>query len=143
MQIFATSVNRIVGVILTIINDLIVVSMILCNFVMVRFHHRLNWLSFSLFFTVAVATLIYLVLSHIKLGEVNSLSVKMIKSLKRKEAGMSPSERKLMRKYTKSFKPLQVRLGVFGYFRKPNTLVVVGKLVKYTLKFILMTNPLF
>jgi len=124
-----------------IVNDVMIAMSVLSTFIMVRFHKDLSHFSF-LFLTTGATALAYLVLTYSKLGEVNASSTQMLNSQKKTQAQLGFDDRKILRKYVKSSCPLKVHIGSFGYYRKPVTVRVVGKLITYTMKFLLMNKEL-
>jgi len=143
LQILAGSLNNLGRILLMLANDSMIVLSVLSNFIMIRFHNHFSGFIFLLYLTTGSAAFGYLVMSYIKMGQVNALSMKMLSSHKKTQVQLSPEERKLLGKYLKSSPALKVHMGSFGYYRKPVTVRVVGKLLTYTLKFLLMTRKFF
>jgi hypothetical protein len=87
----------------------------------------------------------YLVISYIKLGELNQNAKLFVNSWRQggKAGIVAPNERKLMKKYIRSCRLLGIELGSFGHYQKPTSIRIVGKLVIYTVKFLMMASKLF
>jgi hypothetical protein len=80
-------------------------------------------------------------LTYIKLGDINEKSKKLITSWKKDtKSSVSALERKIANKFIKSLRLLKIELGSFGYYQKPASLRIVGKLVFYTTKSLMMTK---
>jgi len=97
----------------------------------------------SLFVTgmLSVVTTLQLFQSYFRLGEINAKSAKLIKGWG-KDLKWKRSDRVLMSKYVRSCRPLRVELGSFGCYRKPNSIIIIGKLIVYTARVLLMTKTL-
>jgi len=83
-----------------------------------------------------VIAMLCLVLMYYKYGEFNHSSQKFIGKLRRNInlTQLSKEDRVLLMKYAKSLFPLRVYLGSFGYFKKPNSLQIITKVLAYSLK---------
>jgi hypothetical protein len=56
---------------------------------------------------------------------------------------MNANDRKLMEKYMNSCRPLQIKLGNFGYYQKQQTVQMIGKIVVYTAKILISSKRPF
>ena len=84
---------------------------------------------------------VYLVLFHIVLGTYNQISIGFIASWLR-HTNRPCSDQKLLLKYIKSCRSLRVAIGSFGYYKNITTLQIVGKLVTYTVKLLMLTKDM-
>jgi len=122
------------------LNNTVIVMEVLSVCVLIRFHSRLE-LGASLLFSMGSACGIsFILLTYIQFGDINIRSVGVLNSWKRWEGYGSGGDRKLMMTYMCSSQVLKIHLGGFGYYKKPNTVRIIGKLIYYTAKFLLMTK---
>jgi len=129
-------------ILLMAVNDLVIAMNVMCNFLMIRCHHLFNISSLALFFMISGISTLYLAITYVKFGEINELSKAVFSALRRNQSKLS-SERCLVGKYIRSGMPLKIHLGTFGYYRKPNTIRIVGKLVSYTMRSLVLTKRFF
>ncbi len=123
------------------VNNTMTVLSVTCSFVLVKFHDQIYVVEFLGLTAVAICSTICLLLTYIKLGDINEKSKKLVTAWKKDpKSGLSPLERKIANKSIKSLQLLKIMLGSFGYYRKPASLRIVGKLVYYTTKSLMMTK---
>ena len=80
-----------------------------------------------------VASTMYMIITYYTLGLLHELSKNVISSWRKNSVlEMKPLDRILVQKYAKSFKPLRMELGDFGYYRKTTSIRIIGKLIYYT-----------
>jgi len=93
---------------------------------------------------VATVGMSVLLVAHIEFGEVNKMATKMVNGWRknRKNVFLNPLDRRLAGKYFKSFRPLRIHYGSFGIFDKPSTIRIIGKLVVYTVKFLMLMKKI-
>jgi hypothetical protein len=80
---------------------------------------------------------VYLVLSHSKLGESCDASRRFITSWKGK-GDLAELDRVILGKYLRSCRPLRYNIGSFDFYQKSGTTRVVGKIVFFTTKLLIM-----
>jgi hypothetical protein len=113
---------------------------IISNISLIRFHATFTTEMLILHLGASEACIVFLVFSYITLGEINERSKNVINSLRGyARRNMSVRDRRLMLKYLDSYRPLQIELGSFGHYYKRNTLSVIGKIILYTAKFLLIS----
>jgi len=84
----------------------------------------------------------FLVLTYKKLGEVNQRSLEFLNSWKRNVGYLEdPVMRIRMKKLIKSSRPLGVDLGEFGHYNRQGSIRVIGKVVSYIVRILMLTNP--
>jgi len=121
------------------INDVVLISSVLCNFVLIRFHHHLTPMSSLVLLTAAAAGVTFLLLSHLKFGEINEFSSQALGSWQR-NLGLGCQQ--LLRRRFTACRDLRVQMGIFGYYTKPASIKILGKLVYYTTKFLILTKAM-
>jgi len=118
-----------------------VIGMVVLSFcVLVRFHSELELVSSLGFYLGTTCGIAFVLLTYIQFGEINISSVEVLNSWKRWDKYVSRRDRELMLAYLRSCQALKIYLGGFGFYKKPNTVRIVGKLVYYIAKFLLMTK---
>jgi hypothetical protein len=86
------------------------------------------------------ASIAFLILSNMTFGKINERSKQVICSLRgHATRNMNVWDKKLMLEYLSSYRPLRVELGPLGHYHKRNTLKVIGKIILYTTKFLLIS----
>ena len=89
---------------------------------------------------VATATLFTI---YFKMGEVNEMSKALINSWRKSPMpSFSPADKSLFQKYIKSCRPLRLDVGAFGYYNRPLSIRIVGKVVVYAVKFLIIMNKI-
>jgi hypothetical protein len=126
--------------ILVSINDFQTVLAVICNFVLIQLHDRVPLEGLFTISMLSFTATMYLLLSYIHLGTINEASKNLIRSWKNTCRNRKST---LMSKYVKSFRSIRIELGSFGYYRKPTSIQIVGKLIFYTSKFIMVTKRYF
>ena len=81
----------------------------------------------------SVATAVYLIIAYYKLGGIHESSKILIRSWKSYN-GLFREDRKLFKKYIRSLGLLKLHHGDFGHYTKQNRILIVGKLIYYTSK---------
>ncbi len=141
MQLLCFSFVELVSYdLLLFLNNFDILLSVLCNYTVIRMRGIFplnNTVAISL---VGAGAVLYLVVIYIKFGEVNASSQKLIGSWKRSPKLVNGEERELVSKYFNSLPTLKIRLGTFGYFRKPASILIIGKLVFYTTKFLIIAK---
>ena len=123
-----------------VLNSSIITITVLCIFVFVRFHDILGLGACMVFLSGIVGGLTFILLTYLKFGAINFTSMSVLCSWRRFQEYPSSGDRELMLSYIHSLAALRLHLGSFGYYKKANSLPMIGKLVYYTAKFLLMTK---
>jgi hypothetical protein len=88
---------------------------------------------------VSFCSTAYLMITYFKLAQINEYSIKCIGSWKRNPGKqLSIYDKKLLSKYIVSLQPCRIELGEYGHYRKQGSLLIIGKLVYYTTKGIML-----
>ena len=123
-----------------VVNNLSIIFAVSMSFLLIKLRSKL-FLQAALAISMAdINATVFLVLSYLKLGEANQRSKEFLGSWKRKAGYLHPATKIQMKKFLKSSPPLRVDLGEFGYYSKPASIRIVGKLVTYTVKFLMLTS---
>jgi hypothetical protein len=123
----------------TVLNNSILALSVLCNFCLVRFSHTNPPIVVSILISLSIFGTAAIILLHIVLGRFNDVSIEFINSWKRRR-DIRYSERKVLLRLMRSCRSLRLEIGSFGYFKKNTTFLVVGKLVFYTTKLLVLTK---
>jgi len=122
------------------VNYIIITCTVLSNFVLIRYHSSMGLPVLIITLGGSGGGAAFTFFSHIKFGEVHEASKKFIASSKRNFGEFPKPDRQLLQKYSATHRALKVKLSSTGYYHKPNTLRVLGKIVLYTTKFLLVTR---
>ena len=96
-------------------------------------HNKLD-MEFQVITIVAsYATGLYLIIAYYTFGEIHEASKILVNSWKRC-LKIPMSDKKLLSKYLKSLDLLKLHHGTFGYYTKPNRIIIFKKLIFYTTK---------
>jgi hypothetical protein len=137
LEILVNSVTR--DTFFTVINNSLSALIVLCIFCLIRFGNANPaivlgvHILFSTFGTVAI------VLLYIVLGRYNDVSTGFINSWKRKR-DVVYAERKVLLRLMRSCRTLRLEIGIFGHFKKKTSFLIIGKLVFYTTKLLMLTK---
>ena len=107
---------------------------------LIKFHDQLDLTILLGLLMVWINSSGFLIISYMKLGEVNQRSKQFHDAWKRKAGYLEPSMKIVMKKFIRSSRPLRIELGDFGYYNKSGGIRILGKLVTYTVKFLMLTN---
>jgi len=141
LQILINDFHDVTGKFLQILLSNMIMSIIVLGiFVMVRFHGRLEVGSIIVFCGGEAFSLTFILVTYLKFGEINESSKLVLNSWIRFQGFESGKDRTLMIKYIHCFQILRIHCGTFGYYEKHDTLRIIGKVVYYTAKFLLMTK---
>ena len=139
IQIIVNSTNDIMRdyFIMTVNNSLTCIILI-CNFTLIRLRDKLDLTQTIVVGGTAAASMLSLGLEYYTLAFMNERSVSFKNSWTK-----NPSYRKkLLLKSFKSIRHLRVEIGSFGFYKKQSTITILGKLILYTAKSLLMTKKL-
>jgi len=109
------------------------------SFIILRYHVTLSPTALLGVFTMGVISTAYLVLGQIKFGEVYSSSRKFRETWIRNH-DIPRHDRILLRKYLKGCRPLRYKTASFGFHQKSNLMRVIGRIVFYTTKLLILTR---
>ncbi len=101
---------------LVTVNNLILFIIVICNVAFILFHNSLAIEAVVILATGSLLGTTSLVIIYIKFGEINTGSRKYLVSWRKTLKDMNANDRKLMEKYMNSCRPLQIKLGNFGYY---------------------------
>jgi len=108
------------------------------NTALIRFHSDLPPEPILVVSVILGFTTGFLFEGYYKLGELHALSGKVIRCWSR---NVIWRDRGLMSKYTRSCQPIRVQLGSFGFYKKANSITIIGKIVLYTNRVLLLMKP--
>jgi len=106
-------------------------------------HSRLNLEGLMGILICGLTDLFILVYSYFLFGDINQSSLRFQGSWKRKIGTLTPSDKIIMEKFIRCSRPLQIDLGSFGYFKKPGSIRIIGRIVYYTVKYLLVMSKTF
>jgi len=119
-------------------NNFGIIHYIMSLFILIRFASALTYEPIICIVPVGSFSALFLVLSYIKLGEVHRKSQEVLTSWRIYNKINNPTQKKIFKKFIKSRRPLRIELGGFGYYQKPGSIRMVGKLVVYIVKFLML-----
>ena len=125
------------------LNNILTTVTVLSNFLLIRHHDQIPRAGLPMLLIVSTGSTSFLLITYKKFGEINERSKSCTSSWKRNTKYLNLDEKILVSTYVRSFRPFRMELGSFGFYQKPNTIRIVGKLFFYTSKFLLMTIDLF
>ena len=121
------------------INNLTITFIVFSSFGLIRMHAKIHWVFNLTILLGVVEGFSFLMLSYMKLGEVNERSKKFHVLWKRKSGYLNPVMNIKMKKFIKSSRPLRIELGQFGFYSKAASIRLFGKLVTYVVRFLMLT----
>ena len=143
LQLLTTEVNKVVRTyVLVVANNIARSITVVCNIIVIRLHHEIPIPGAVAVLIAASGGALYILGSYIKLGTINKKSASCIKSWY-KNGTLDKFDRDFMNKYIKSCRPLRIESGSFGYYRKPASIRVLGMLIMYTSKALIITKGYF
>jgi len=122
-----------------IANNVFMVLNVSTSYSLIRMHAQIDPTLILGLLIGGIDTAGFLILSYMKLGEVNQRSREFLASWQRKSGYLKPDLKLRMKKLIRSSRPLRVELNQFGYYNKPASIRIVGKLVTYVVKFLMLT----
>jgi hypothetical protein len=106
---------------------------------MILLHQSIEPEGGSCIIIVSVCSTVFLMVTYFKMGQINEYSKNCIESWKRICGKLlRGDDNKLFRKYLSSLQPCKIELGEFGFYRKHGSLRIIGKLLYYTTKGIML-----
>ena len=141
LQLLTNEVNFLISeYALPISGNVMIGLSVVANIVIIRFHDRLELEILFLFVVGSGTGNIYLLASYIVLGEVNEISKVAILSTIRKTGG-NTKETIVFKKYLNSCRLyFRIHLSYFGYYRKSISIRIIGKLVVYTVRLLILSH---
>ena len=120
---------------LMLVNNTMITLCVGGQITFIELHHKIDMEALLGFLGIFVGSILYLIITYFKFGEINEFSVKCIGSWKRNDGYTDrPQDRQLIKRYVRSLRTCRVDLGDFGYYRRANSLRIVGKVIYYTTK---------
>jgi len=141
LQLITTEINSITSdYALLICSNAMICLAVLSNIILIKYHTKLPFETLVLFLVGSVFGNMYTLLSYLSLGEVNEISKKLILSTTR-NTRMRSREDVIFKKFLKSCKMfLGIHLNSFGVYRKPTSIRIIGKIVLYTVKCLILMS---
>jgi len=124
----------------TFLNNGATIIAVILTFALVKFNSTMSIVELCVLLMGVFGTTVFLILTYTKFGDVNDQSKKILGSWKRWNGWESPYDRNLMLKYMRASTQLKVELNSFGFYKKQNTVRIVGRLIYYTAKLLVMTK---
>jgi len=121
-------------------NNIAITFVVFTSFSTIRMHAQIEPLFVVAIILAGFNAVAFLVLTYSKLGEVNQRSKEFHGSWKRETGYLTPETKCQMQKFIRSSRPLRIELGEFGYYSKPASIQILGKLVMYVVKFLMLTS---
>jgi len=109
---------------------------------MIKFHARLELQTLIVFLMGTITTNVYIIVVYAVLGEINAASKKLIISTLRKSERNTREDIAFIKFLKSSKQYLGVHLSSFGVYTKPGSLKIIGKIIIYTVKSLMMTKRL-
>ena len=108
---------------------------------LITFHDHISLNSQFGMVTLIICSTFYMVITYYKLGELNEASVKVISSWRRCSGlRLKPSDQILMKTYSNALWLFKVELGDFGHYRNATSIRIIGKLIFYTTKGLMLAQ---
>jgi len=146
LQIDVLLMNEITGGYLLIVltNSLTLISTASLT-LYIGYHHQLDIQTLLTTALAMLLSLLCLVLLYYKFGDFNESSKKFSSMLQRniKHGILRAEDKTLLTKYAYSLHPLKMDLGSFGYFKKPNSLRILTKILAYSVKGVMISKKIY
>jgi hypothetical protein len=115
---------------------------VLSNFMLIRHHDTMTLDLLLLFVLGSFAGNMYVLVSYIRLGEINKTSIALITSKKRAVYSSKGREAVLPKFLRSCNQYLRIHMSYFGYYKKPTSIRVIGKRVAYTVRVLILTKKI-
>ena len=139
LQLLTNGFNSIMSdYFLIFLNNLQKSLSVICNVVIIQLHDKLSIATTLTLMSFSWTANVYLIINYVKLGGINEMSKNMTASWKR-----NSMKSKIVFAYIRSFKLLKIELGSFGFYRKPASIKILGSLIYYTTKALMVTKSYF
>ena len=143
LYLLNTEVNNVIRTyVLVIANDFAIIITVVCNVILIRLHREIPKLGTGSILIASLGGALYILASYVKFGTINKKSISCIKSWY-KNGSLDKLDRNFTDKYIKSCRPLRMEFGSFGYYKKPASIRVLGILIMYTSKALIITKSYF
>ena len=143
LQVLELSVNCLIRTyFFFVVNNSVVTIVVVSIFTLVRLSKHESIVSISILSILSVFCTVYLIIVHIIFGQFNEVSKVFVGSWKR-NTSLNYYDRKAVLKYIRSCRLLRIEIGTFGHFKKATCLHIVGKLIFYTVKLLMVTSQHF
>jgi hypothetical protein len=127
-----------------VLNNILIVIAVLCNYVLIRFHKWLGLAEMLSFGMLTLACKLSICIIYFKLGSMNDKSIKLVAAWKAKfSRKKSHGQNIAIGKSLESLSPLKVEMSSFGCYKKKTSVRIIGKLFFYTTKSLIMTRKIF
>ena len=124
---------------LMLLNNMILTLVVGGQIILIKFHSMITMGPLLYILIVVLVGNAYLIITYFKFGEIHEFSLKCIGSWERNDGNTNqPRDRLLLKRYVRSLRLCRVDLGDFGYYRQVNSLRIVGKVIYYTTKSIML-----
>jgi hypothetical protein len=127
--------------------NIMIAMAVLSNFIIIRHHDILPLHTLLSFLICSTTGNIYMLASYLKLGEINKLSKALISSTRRAVNGgsrkLALEDRRTFIKFLKSCNLyLRIYMSSFGYYRKATSIRIIGKIIGYTVRVLIITKKM-
>jgi len=125
------------------LNNIFLCYTVSCSFILIKLHSSMSFECLTISVLVLLPSVLTLVITYIMFGDINQSAKRFLLSWKRKSGVLSRDVKTEITKFIRSSKPLRIELGNFGYYQKPASIRIIGKIVYYTVKYLLVMNSRF
>jgi len=141
LQLLFIDFNEVVGdYLLMVVNNMSMAFIVFISFGLIRMHSHIQPTFFVALFLSGFDVFAFLVLSYTKLGDINQRSKEYHGSWKGAAGYLKPPMRTRMEKFIRSSRPLRIQFSEFGYYSKPASGRIVGKVLTYVVRFLMLTS---
>jgi hypothetical protein len=143
LRLLTTEMNSITSdYLLVSVGNIAITVAVISNVLLIRHHDTMTPDTLLIFFFASFVANIYMLASYIRLGELNQTSKTLISSRTRAVCLSMRKERdKIFLKFLRSCNQyLRIYMSYFGYYRKPTSIRIIGKIVFYTVRVLILTN---
>jgi len=115
---------------------------VVANILLIKCHVKLDFDELFLFISMSVTGNLYILIVYLTLGEVNSVSKKLITRTIRNTAKDSRQSFIFKKFLISCARFIGIELNSFGYYQKPTSIRIIGKIVVYTVKCLMMMKDI-
>jgi hypothetical protein len=142
LQLLVTEMNSITSdYLLMAFGNISITIAVLGNFMIIRYHDTMPPVPLFLFTLSSFTGNMYMWASYLKLGDVNQISQTLISS-KRRAMSSEGDNIYFIRFIRSCSQHLRIHMSSFGYYKKPTSIRVIGKIVVYTARILILTKKL-
>jgi len=145
LEILMNRFNIIAGpYILMLVNNVSLTLSVGGQIMIIMFHVELGLGALMLTCLVSFLATVFLVITYFKFGEINENSKQCISSWKRnlRFSNHNLHDTKLVVRQIRSLGVCRIELGSFGYYKKSNNIRIIGKIIYYTVKGLMLLTEL-